>query len=79
MNTPGKCPACKKGALTVFDRDASSITLTCSACNKITMAKTQFGKIVEVAVPGLAIASSSIAILEFLGVTDLEDLLDVLG
>ena len=73
-----KCPACKKAGLEKFDESPSSVTMTCPACSKVVVAKTKFGKVVEVVVPGVTVVAGAAAVLDYLGIYDLEDLLEAL-
>jgi hypothetical protein len=63
----------------MFDPSPTLSTYTCTSCDKIITVKTKFGKIVEVAVPGVAVVTGGIAILDFLGVEDFGDLIDMIS
>lgn len=68
-----RCPKCKRrGVLRVFDDD----TLRCSICGALLMVKRKNGQIINIIVPGLGAAASSIAILGFFGISNWDDLVD---
>lgn len=77
MARPVICPACKKGHLAPFDVTATSVILTCDNCSVITTAKTKGGELVELALPGVAVVVGTYAILEFLGLEDPDELMDL--
>jgi hypothetical protein len=52
---------------------------TCTSCDKIITAKSKFGKILELTVPGVAAITGTIAVLHFLGVNDLDELIDAVS
>ena len=69
MAYPKNCPYCKKGTLSIFDSTPTSVTLTCSDCDKLIAAKSDIGKILEVAVPALSALASLASICAVLGIT----------
>lgn len=75
-----RCPVCKKSSLEAFDRSATSTTLSCpnSRCKSIVTVKTKASKVIEVVVPGVVILSSIPSILNFFGISDIDDLLDLI-
>lgn len=73
-----RCPACKKGNLILFDDSPTVSTFTCTICDKLITVKTSFGKIIEVAIPGVTVITGGIAILHFLGVENVSDLISTI-
>lgn len=79
MKAAQVCRACKKGRLFVCDRSPTLTILECKKCGQLTTLKTSFGKITEVAVPGMAAVTGTITILGFLEVDNIDDLLGILA
>ena len=72
------CPICKKGNIQLFDSSDTMKTLVCDNCSKIINAKIgSNGKVIELTAAGVGIFASIAAILEFLGIDDIDELFDV--
>lgn len=75
---PVKCPVCKTGVLHTYDRNLDTISCYCSQCSRLINLTTQAGKIIKVAVPGIATLASTMAILHFFEIDNIGDLADLI-
>jgi hypothetical protein len=70
---------CKSGDLKLWDASPTMKTLVCNSCGKVITAKTSFGKVVEITVPGLGAIGSAIGILHFFGIDTIKELMEKLN
>lgn len=72
------CPMCKKGNMQLFSSSDTMKTLVCDNCSKIIDAKIgSNGGVIELIAPGFGIFASLAVILDFLGIEDIDELLEM--
>lgn len=71
------CPACKSGKLKNFHSTKMMVIMTCTKCDKTMTIKSKAGELSELIIPGVAVLTGSIAVLNFFGIHNAEELLDL--